>query len=90
MPHISIRLSERPDAKLSREAERTRRPKAELAREAIAEYLARRERARFLGQIARAARAPGEDPITLAEEALPLDNDALALLEGEVAPFQAT
>ncbi|GIK35053.1 MAG: hypothetical protein BroJett010_16120 [Gammaproteobacteria bacterium] len=84
MSLISIRLPEELDAQLNREAETSQRPKSEVARQAIVEYLARRERDRFLGAIARAARAArseGEDPLAIAEEALPLDNEALALAE---------
>jgi predicted transcriptional regulator len=84
MSLISIRLPEDLDAELTRAAEASQRPKSELAREAIVEYLARRERERFLGAIARAARATradGEDPLAVAEESLPLDNEALALAE---------
>lgn len=83
MPLISIRLPEDLDAELSREAQARQRPKSELAREAIVEYLARRERERFLGAIARAARAEGDDGIALAEEALPFGNEALDLAEGK-------
>lgn len=84
MSLISIRLPEDLDAQLSREAAASQRPKSDVARQAIAEYLARRERERFLGEIARAARAAragGDDPLVIAEEALPLDNEALALAE---------
>lgn len=81
MSLISIRLPEDLDAELTRAAEASRRPKSELAREAIVEYLARRERERFLGAIARAARGEGENGLALAEEALPLDNEALELAE---------
>lgn len=81
MSLISIRLPEDLDAQLSREAETSKRPKSELAREAIVEYLTRRERERFLVAIARAARAGGENPLDIAEEALPLDNEALAIAE---------
>lgn len=81
MSLISIRLPEDLDAELTRAAEASRRPKSALAREAIVEYLARRERERFLGAIARAARAEGDDGPVLAEEALPLDNEALDLAE---------
>lgn len=83
MALISIRLPEDLDAELSREAQARQRPKSELAREAIVEYLARRERERFLGAIARAARAEGDDGVALAEDALPFDNEALDLAEGK-------
>lgn len=84
MQIISIRLPEDLDAELTRAAADSRRPKSELAREAIVEYLTRRERERYLVAIARAARSArseGEDPLAVAEEALPLDNEALALAE---------
>jgi hypothetical protein len=59
------------------------RPKSELARDAIVDYLARLERDRFLGEIARAARARGDDEaLTAANEALATDNEALAVGEG--------
>jgi hypothetical protein len=59
------------------------RPKSELARDAIVDYLARLERDRFLGEIARAARARGDnEALATANEALATDNEALALGEG--------
>jgi predicted transcriptional regulator len=83
MPLISIRLPDDVEARLAREADRLERPKSELARDAIVEYLERIERERFLGEIARAARARGDDEaLTTAAEALPTDNEALAMSEG--------
>lgn len=81
MSLISIRLPDTLDAELSREAAHAQRPRSELVREAIAEYLARREKARFLAEIARAAAEPDDDAVAMAEEALPFDNEALHLLE---------
>jgi len=82
MPLISIRLPDDLDAQLSREAQKRQRPKSEIARDAIVEYLSRRERERFLVAIAKAAREKaGEHAIEIAEEALPLDNEALDLAE---------
>jgi predicted transcriptional regulator len=70
------------EARLAAEAERSQRSKSELAREAIVDYLARTERDRFLTEIARAARSRGEgEALAAAEEALPLDNEALAIAE---------
>lgn len=83
MSLISIRLPEDLDTELTREAQARQRPKSELAREAIAEYLARHERQRFLGAIAKAARVAGGDTVTLAEDALPFDNEALDLAEAQ-------
>jgi len=78
MSTVSIRLPDEIELSLSREAQRTRRPKSEIARDAIAEYLKRQERDRFLGDIARAARARGDsDALRLAAEALPLDNESM-------------
>jgi predicted DNA-binding protein len=83
MPLVSIRLPDDLEARLAREADRLARPKSELARDAIVEYLERIERERFLGEIARAARARGDDEaLTTAAEALPVDNEALAMGEG--------
>jgi predicted DNA-binding protein len=83
MPLVSIRLPEDIEARLALEAERTQRPKSEIARDAIVDYLRRAERDRFLTAIARAARSRG-GPETLAsvEQALSLDNEALAIGEG--------
>ena len=83
MPLVSIRLPDDVEAQLSREAARLERPKSELARDAIIDYLARLERERFLGEIARAARARGDDEaLATANEALLTDNEALAVSEG--------
>jgi metal-responsive CopG/Arc/MetJ family transcriptional regulator len=79
MSRIRITLPEDLDAQLTREAERVARSKSELVGAAIAEYLGGREQEQFLGQLARAAAVPGDDAIDLAEEAFPLDNEALGL-----------
>lgn len=83
MPLVSIRLPDDVEAQLAREAARLERPKSELARDAIVDYLARIERERFLDEIARAARARGDDEaLATANEALATDNEALAVGEG--------
>jgi predicted transcriptional regulator len=82
MSIVSIRLPDDVELSLSREAERTQRAKSEIAREAIADYLKRQERDRFIADIARAARARGDsEALDLASEALPLDNEALERTE---------
>ncbi len=82
MSLVSIRLPDEVEARLAEEAERLRRPKSEIARDAIVDYLKRKARERFLDDIARAARARGDtEALELAAEALPLDNEALALTE---------
>jgi predicted DNA-binding protein len=83
MPLVSIRLPEDIEARLALEAERTQRPKSEIARDAIVDYLRRAERYRFLTAIARAARSSGgQETLASVEEALSLDNEALAIGEG--------
>jgi predicted transcriptional regulator len=82
MPLVSIRLPDDVEARLAREAVRLERSKSELARDAIVDYLERLERERFLGEIARAARARGDDEaLTAVHEALVTDNEALTLSE---------
>ena len=85
MSIVSIRLPEDIEVSLTREAERTQRAKSEIARDAIADYLKRQERDRFLTEIARAARARGDaEALDLANEALPFDNEALEQTEGVI------
>ena len=94
MPLVSIRLPDDVEARLAREAARLERPKSELARDAIVDYLERLERERFLGEIARAARARGDgEALAVAKESLATDNEALAIGEGvreRGAPYGAT
>jgi predicted transcriptional regulator len=83
MSLVSIRLPDDVEARLAEEAERSQRPKSEIARDAIIDYLKRAERDRFLADIARAARSRDErEVVASAEEALILDNEALAIAEG--------
>jgi|SRR5687768_11287309 predicted transcriptional regulator len=90
MPLVSIRLPDDVEARLTREAEQARRPKSEIARDAIVDYLERVERERFLAEIARAARARGDDEaLEAAREALPTDNEALQIVEGVREPVPA-
>lgn len=90
MPLVSIRLPDDVEARLTREAGRLGRSKSELARDAIVDYLERLERQRFLGEIARAARARGDDEaLATANEALVTDNEALALSESVVGEPKA-
>lgn len=82
MGALSLRLPDDLDARLDAEARREGVPRSEVARAAIIEFLDHRERDRFLADIARAARARGDDEaLTMAEEALPFDNEALAIAE---------
>ena len=87
MPVISLRLPDDLEAKLEQEARLTSRPRSEVARDAIADYLARIERERFLATLEAAARTLASDPearteaFAVAQEFLPLENEALALGE---------
>jgi len=82
MSLISLRLPDELDALLNREARTTKRAKSEIARTAIADYLQRQERERFMADYVRSAmrRDPAE-ALAMAEEFLPLENEALALAE---------
>lgn len=87
MSLVSIRLPDDIENSLTREAERTRRPKSEIARDAIVDYLKRQERERYLAGLEAAARVLANDPqsraesLEMAEEFLPLENEALAVAE---------
>jgi predicted transcriptional regulator len=72
MSLVSIRLPDDLEARLAREAERAQRPKSEIARDAIADYLERLDRERFLSETARAARSRGDgEALEAANEAWP-------------------
>src|SRR4249920_3556353 len=84
MGALSLRLPDEVDVRLEAEARREGVARSEVARAAIVEFLDRRERDRFLADIARAARNRGNDEaLAIAEEALPFDNEALAIAEGQ-------
>lgn len=88
MAAISLRLPEDLDRKLAEEAESAGRPRSEVVRDALAEYLARRERARFMAEFIAEAKKGYADPemrqeaIEMAEESISLSNEALNLAEG--------
>jgi len=67
MSKISIRLPEDLENKLGEEAQRAHKKRSELAREAIADYLQRVERERFLADMRRAAQAVYADPEAVEE-----------------------
>lgn len=83
---LSMRIDDDLDQRLSREAERERRTRSEIVRDALSSFLSERDRQRFLDEIARAAREldPGEAR-AVAEDALPLDNEALHAAEPRAA-----
>ncbi|OAI10314.1 CopG family transcriptional regulator [Methylomonas koyamae] len=67
MPAISLRLPDDVEANLKAEAQLEGKSQSEIARRAITEYLARRERERFMAEMVAAARALANDPQARAE-----------------------
>jgi predicted transcriptional regulator len=88
MDNLSLRLPDDVQRRLEAEAKLTHRKRSEVAREAIAEYLHRQERDRFIAEFMAEARAYAKDPRArresreLAEEWLVADNEALDIAEG--------
>lgn len=90
MATLNMRLDDELDRQLAREAQRADETRSELARRAIVAFLAQRERQRFLGEIARAARErDAREAVALAEEALVTGNEALRLAEHRIAEPKA-
>jgi predicted transcriptional regulator len=86
MAILKVRLDDELDRRLTREAALAAESRAELARRVIEAYLSQRQQQRFLGEIARAARARGaRAAVAAAGEALATDNEALALGQRGVA-----
>jgi metal-responsive CopG/Arc/MetJ family transcriptional regulator len=87
MAGLSLRLPEELESKLDEEARREGVGRSEVARTAIAEFLERKERERNMAAFVAEAKAAYADPqiraqaLVLAEEALPLDNEALRVAE---------
>jgi metal-responsive CopG/Arc/MetJ family transcriptional regulator len=88
MPALSLRLPEDLDHRLGDEARLEGLPRSEVVRQAISDFLARREKERFMAELVVAAKAMVQNPVAmreareLAEEFLPLDNEALDIAEG--------
>jgi len=87
MAGFSLRLPEDLESRLDEEARREGLARSEIARTAIAEFLERKERQRYIAAFVAEARAAYADPkirkeaLALAEEALPLDNEGLRVAE---------
>lgn len=82
MPRLTLNLDADLAARLDRESRRACCTREELARRALLGYLQSRETASFLNAIAVAARARGgEGGVAMAEEALPFDNESLAIAD---------
>jgi len=94
MAGFSLRLPEDLESRLDEEARREGLARSEVARTAIAEFLERRERARYMAAFVAEARAAYANPkirkeaLTLVEEALPLDNEGLRVAESR-GPYRA-
>lgn len=88
MPALSLRLPDDLDHRLEEEARREGVPRSEVARTAISEFLARREKERFMAELVAEVRIAYADEtirreaIEINEEFLESDNDALAIAEG--------
>jgi predicted transcriptional regulator len=59
---FSLRLSDELETRLNREAQQEGLSRSEIARQAIAEFLDRRERARFMTAFVKEARAAYDSP----------------------------
>jgi predicted transcriptional regulator len=85
---LSLRLPDDLDERLGSEAALEGKSRSEVAREAIADYLARRERHRFMAELVAEAKSGYADAgvraeaLGIAEDFLPLDNEALDRAEG--------
>ena len=83
MAAISIRLPEDLEHQLTEQAEREGKARSEVAREAISDYLAHKERERFMAEMVSEARAAYSDETIrqetreIAEDFLPFENQAL-------------
>jgi predicted transcriptional regulator len=87
MAGLSLRLPEDLESRLDEEARREGVARSEVARAAIAEFLDRRERERYVAAFVAEARSAYAIPevsaeaLALAEEGLPLDNEGLRVAE---------
>ena len=83
MSTLSLRIPEDLDKRLGEEASREHKSRSELVREAVADYLARREKERFLTDFVAEARAGydstaiRQDAQAVADDFLTVENEAL-------------
>lgn len=88
MPALSLRLPEDLDHRLGDEARLEQLPRSEVVRIAIVEYLARRERERFMAELVAEAHTAYADEsirrtaLEIAEEGMVPSNEALDIAEG--------
>lgn len=87
MAGLSLRLPDDLDSMLDEEARREGVARSEVARAAIAEFLERKARERYVAAFVAEAKAAYADPeirmeaLALAEEALPVDNEGMRVAE---------
>ena len=92
MPAISLRLPDDIETNLKAEAQLAGKSQSEIARIAIAEYLARRERERFMAEMVAEVRMAYADP-EIRHEALEIAEDFAAAdsaLDAIIAEERAT
>ena len=88
MPALSLRLPEELDHRLGDEARLEQLPRSEVVRIAIVDYLARRERDRFMAELVAEAHTAYSDEsirrtaLEMAEEGMAASNEALEIAEG--------
>jgi predicted transcriptional regulator len=87
MPALSLRLPEELDQRLEIEARLEQQPRSEVVRIAIVDYLARRERERFMAELVAEARSAYADEfirreaLEISEEGMTTSNDTLDIAE---------
>lgn len=89
MSALSLRLPDDFDTRLEQEARLAGKTRSEIARQAIAEFLERREKERFMAEMVAAAQALAADPAAR-REALEMANDLVdegldAIIASEIA-----
>ncbi len=88
MATLNLRLPDSLDRQLSALAAQTHQNRSDLARAALEQYLRDQERERLMAEMETAFRVLATNPearaerIAIAEDFLPLDNEALDLAEG--------
>jgi predicted transcriptional regulator len=84
MTTLSIRLPQDLEQQLEQEARAAHKSRSEVVRDALAEYVRRRERERFMAELVNEASRLRDDPEVAAveEEFLPLENEILEVAEG--------
>ena len=83
MTTVSLRIPDALDKQLEEEASRENKSRSELVRDAVTDYLARKEKERFMEGFVAEARAGyanadiSQDARTIADDFLPVENETL-------------